>query len=134
MGNKTPSGRESFAKTVCRNYLSRNFGARKGFPRSQQIAFPMAYTLGILAFSSIGPMELLVIFLVILLLFGAKRIPEIARGLGKGIREFKGATRDIADEINSAGREIQSASRSEPPSGTTPRSKAEAEKPTQTAD
>jgi len=94
----------------------------------------MAYNLGILAISSIGPMELLVIFLVVLLLFGAKRIPEIARGLGKGIREFKGATREIADEINSAGREIQSASRSEPVSGTTPRTKTEAEKPSNTAE
>ena len=94
----------------------------------------MAYNLGILAFSSIGPMELLVIFLVILLLFGAKRIPEIARGLGKGIREFKGATREIADEINSAGKEINTASRAEPPSGTTPRAKAEAEKPAHPAE
>ncbi len=93
----------------------------------------MAYNFAILAFSSIGPMELLVIFLVVLLLFGAKRIPEIARGLGKGIREFKGATRDIADEINSAGREIQSASRSEPVSGTTPRSTADSGKSTQPA-
>lgn len=91
----------------------------------------MAYTTAILAISSIGPMELLVIFLVVLLLFGAKRIPEIARGLGKGIREFKGATRDIADEINSAGREIKSATKSEPLSGTAPRSSAEAPKPSQ---
>ena len=53
---------------------------------------------------SIGAPEILIIFLVILLLFGAKRIPEIARGLGKGIREFKSATREIADEINDAGR------------------------------
>ncbi|HUF11086.1 MAG TPA: twin-arginine translocase TatA/TatE family subunit [Rhodothermales bacterium] len=86
----------------------------------------MAASLGILAFSSIGPMELLVIFLVILLLFGAKRIPEIARGLGKGIREFKSATKDIAEEINAAGRDVNSASRIDAPrtpvSGTTARS------------
>jgi len=85
----------------------------------------MAISLGILAFSSIGPMELLVIFLVILLLFGAKRIPEIARGLGKGIREFKSATKEIADEINSAGRDVGSASRIDAPrtpvGGTAPR-------------
>jgi len=48
----------------------------------------------------IGSMELIVIFLVILLVFGAKRIPEIARGLGKGIREFKTATKEIKDELN----------------------------------
>ena len=44
-------------------------------------------------------MEIALIFLVILLLFGAKRIPEIARGLGKGIREFKDATNDIKQEL-----------------------------------
>ncbi len=48
---------------------------------------------------SIGAPELLLIFLAILLIFGAKRIPEIARGLGKGIREFKSATRDIQSEL-----------------------------------
>ena len=49
---------------------------------------------------SLGPMEIALIFLVILLVFGAKRIPEIARGLGKGIREFKSATRDIQSEFS----------------------------------
>ena len=44
-------------------------------------------------------MEIALIFLVILLVFGAKRIPEIARGLGKGIREFKDATNDIKQEL-----------------------------------
>lgn len=48
---------------------------------------------------SIGPMELVLIFLVILLVFGAKRIPEIAQGLGRGIREFKSATREIQNEM-----------------------------------
>lgn len=48
---------------------------------------------------SIGPFEILLIFLVILLVFGAKRIPEIARGLGRGIREFKDATTDIKREL-----------------------------------
>ena len=46
-----------------------------------------------------GGMELVIIFLVILLVFGAKRIPEIASGLGKGIREFKDATSDIKKEM-----------------------------------
>ncbi len=48
---------------------------------------------------NIGAWELVLIFLVILLVFGAKRIPEIARGLGKGIREFKDATSDIKKEL-----------------------------------
>jgi sec-independent protein translocase protein TatA len=46
-----------------------------------------------------GPMELLLVFAVILLIFGAKRLPELAQGLGKGIREFKKAMRDDADEV-----------------------------------
>lgn len=49
---------------------------------------------------SLGPFELVLIFLAILLIFGAKRIPEIARGLGKGIKEFKSATREISNEFN----------------------------------
>ena len=48
---------------------------------------------------SIGGWEILLIFLVVLLVFGAKRIPEIARGLGKGIREFKDATTNIKNEL-----------------------------------
>lgn len=49
---------------------------------------------------SLGMPEIILIFLVVLLVFGAKRIPEIARGLGKGIREFKDATNDIKSELN----------------------------------
>ena len=48
---------------------------------------------------SFGPLEIILIFLVILLIFGAKRIPEIARGIGKGIREFKDATSEISQEL-----------------------------------
>jgi sec-independent protein translocase protein TatA len=53
---------------------------------------------------SLGPGEIFVIFLAILLLFGAKRIPEIARGLGSGMREFKSAMRDISTEIQADNR------------------------------
>lgn len=45
-------------------------------------------------------MELLIIALFILVFFGAKKIPEIARGMGKGIREFKDATKEIKNEID----------------------------------
>lgn len=47
----------------------------------------------------IGAWEIVLIFLVILLIFGGKKIPEIARGLGKGLREFKKAKDDITDDI-----------------------------------
>lgn len=46
-----------------------------------------------------GGGEWVLIALAVLLLFGAKKIPELARGLGKGIREFKDASREIQDEI-----------------------------------
>lgn len=48
---------------------------------------------------SLGGTEILLIGLVILLFFGAKRIPELMRGLGKGIREFKDATKDVRENI-----------------------------------
>ena len=48
----------------------------------------------------LGPSELVIIFLIILLVFGAKRIPEIAAGLGKGINEFKKAAREVTDEFD----------------------------------
>jgi len=57
----------------------------------------MMMTLGFLP--NIGGGSLILIFLVIVLLFGAKRIPELARGLGKGIREFKDATKDIQEDL-----------------------------------
>ncbi len=50
--------------------------------------------------------EVFIILLVILLLFGSKRIPELARGLGKGMHEFKKATDDIKKEINESSSEI----------------------------
>jgi sec-independent protein translocase protein TatA len=50
--------------------------------------------------------ELLIVFLVFLLLFGSSKIPELAKGLGKGLREFKKATDDIKREINDSTGEI----------------------------
>lgn len=47
----------------------------------------------------IGYQELIIIFLIVLLLFGGSKIPELARGLGKGIREFKKAKDGLEDEI-----------------------------------
>lgn len=47
----------------------------------------------------LGGTEILMILFIILLLFGAKKIPELARGLGRGIREFKDATKEIKNEL-----------------------------------
>ena len=49
----------------------------------------------------LGTTEVVVIVLVVLVLFGAKRIPEFAKGLGKGLKEFKDAKKDIKDSIDS---------------------------------
>jgi sec-independent protein translocase protein TatA len=49
---------------------------------------------------NIGMPELLLIFLFILIFFGAKKIPEIAQSLGKGIREFRKAAREIEEEVS----------------------------------
>ena len=48
---------------------------------------------------NLGAPEILVIALVVLVLFGAKKIPDFMQGLGKGVREFRKAARDIQDEI-----------------------------------
>jgi len=52
-------------------------------------------------FGNIGTPEIILILLVVLILFGAKKLPELAQGLGKGIREFKKSMKDVEDEIKS---------------------------------
>jgi len=54
----------------------------------------------------ISGQEIFIIMIVVLLLFGANKIPEIAKGLGKGLREFRKATDDIKKEITDQTREI----------------------------
>lgn len=54
----------------------------------------------IFLFLNMGGPEMIVIFLVVLLLFGGKKLPELARGLGKGLREFKDASDGIKREIH----------------------------------
>ena len=49
-----------------------------------------------------GGWEIVIIALLILLMFGAKKLPELARGLGQGIREFKGAVDGVKNEIEEA--------------------------------
>ena len=72
-----------------------------------------------------GHWEILVIFLVVLLLFGARRIPEMAQGLGKGIREFRKAVKDVQEEVDvSSTINPQSAQTIPPPAGQVPRQDA----------
>ena len=56
---------------------------------------------------SLGGPEIAVIFVVVLLLFGAKKIPELARGLGKSMGEFKKAQSEFEDEIKRAADDIK---------------------------
>ena len=49
-----------------------------------------------------GGWEIVLILAVVLILFGAKKLPELAKGLGQGIKEFKKATSEVSNEINSA--------------------------------
>jgi len=50
----------------------------------------------------LGGWEIVLILAVVLILFGAKKLPELAKGLGTGIKEFKKATREVQDEITNA--------------------------------
>ncbi|RYD49638.1 MAG: twin-arginine translocase TatA/TatE family subunit [Verrucomicrobiaceae bacterium] len=60
-----------------------------------------------LAFMNLGGQEMLVIFVIILLLFGAKKIPELARGLGKSMGEFKKAREEFEHEITRSEDEVR---------------------------
>ena len=54
---------------------------------------------GCLAFGSIGAREIVLILLVVLLLFGGRKLPELARGIGKGLREFRRGISGIQDDL-----------------------------------
>jgi len=77
-----------------------------------------------------GGWEIILILAVVLILFGAKKLPELAKGLGTGIKEFKKATREVTDEIQNAGDPNAPASPTSklPPANTT----AQSNKPPET--
>ena len=50
-------------------------------------------------FGNLGATEIILIVVAILILFGAKKIPELAQGIGKGMKEFKKALRDVEEDI-----------------------------------
>lgn len=54
---------------------------------------------GVLLFSP-GPTEIIVVLVIVLLLFGGRKIPELMKGLGKGMKEFKDAQKDDTDQIS----------------------------------
>lgn len=55
------------------------------------------------SFMNLGGPDLLVILLIILVLFGAKKLPELAKGLGQAIKEFQKAKDEFSDELHKAG-------------------------------
>ncbi len=59
--------------------------------------------------NGLGTTEIIVIAVFILIFFGAKRIPELARGLGQGIKEFRQASKDIKKEIEESSKNIEDA-------------------------
>jgi len=65
-----------------------------------------------------GGGEMVLVFAAILVLFGAKKIPEFAKGLGQGIKEFKKASREVTDEFNS---NVSNETHSSPPPPPAPR-------------
>lgn len=58
--------------------------------------------LALLGFLSVGGWQVVLILVVVLVLFGGKKMPELAKGLGQSIKEFKKAAREASDEINRA--------------------------------
>jgi len=64
-------------------------------------------TATLLFIGNLGTSELVLIFLVVLLLFGGNKIPELMRGLGRGIREFNSAKNSVEDEIRQGMREAE---------------------------
>lgn len=76
-------------------------------------------------------MEIGLILLLVLLVFGAKRIPEIARGLGKGLREFKDATKDVQRELTVDANNRNTSYRAQPPAQAAPQPQAPPAQPAQ---
>ena len=72
-----------------------------------------------LGFMNIGGQEVLFILLIVLLLFGAKKLPELARGMGSAIKEFQKAKDEINDELHAAGKTDETSVRK--PEATVPR-------------
>lgn len=60
-------------------------------------------------FNGIGTTEVIIVAIFVLVFFGAKRIPELAKGLGQGIKEFRQASKDIKKEIEDSSKDIEDA-------------------------
>jgi sec-independent protein translocase protein TatA len=61
----------------------------------------------LLFFQGVGMQEILVIGLFVLIFFGAKKIPDFMKGLGRGVREFKDAVKDVKREVEDTSKEAE---------------------------
>ena len=73
-----------------------------GFTIGQGLAIGSKYMNVMFGLFNLGGGEIILILALVLILFGAKKLPELAKGLGTGIKEFKKATRDVTDEMHTA--------------------------------
>jgi sec-independent protein translocase protein TatA len=67
---------------------------------------------------NLGGGEIILVLALVLILFGARKLPELAKGLGQGIKEFKKATREVTDEIQSSMDETPTPAKRLPPTDT----------------
>ena len=82
---------------------------------------------------NLGGGEIILILALVLILFGAKKLPELAKGLGTGIKEFKKATREVTEEVSNAMDEPPTPPRRLPPSPPAPAAPTAEANPVQTA-
>ncbi|MGD1978548.1 MAG: twin-arginine translocase TatA/TatE family subunit [Akkermansiaceae bacterium] len=61
----------------------------------------------VIAIGTLGGQEMILIFLILLLLFGAKKLPQLARGIGKSVGEFRKAREEFEEEIRKGGEEVE---------------------------
>jgi sec-independent protein translocase protein TatA len=81
------------------------------------------------SFMNLGGPDLLIILLIVLVLFGAKKLPELARGLGQAIKEFQKAKDEFTDELHKAG-QSDTTPKATPPTSTVARSDTPGTSPT----
>ena len=71
--------------------------------------------------SNFGGPDLIIILLIILVLFGSKKLPELAKGMGQAVREFQKAKDEFTDELHNAGKTPPATPDARPPEATVPR-------------
>ncbi len=71
----------------------------------------------------LGPGEMMILFIIVLLIFGPSQLPKLARGLGNAMREFRKAQREFSDELHKEGPESKPDSPHQPPESKPPENK-----------